>query len=53
MGGAQVSPKHAGFVVNTGGAAAADVRELIRQVRERVLQESGVLLEPEVRLVEG
>ena len=50
VGGAQVSTKHAGFVVNAGGATAADVRELISQVQERVLAESGVRLEPEVRM---
>lgn len=51
MGGAEVSTQHAGFVVNTGGATAADVLSLIAQVRERVLAHSGVALEPEVRIV--
>ena len=50
-GGAQVSPQHAGFVVNTGEATATDVLALIRRVQERVLAYSGVLLEPEVRIV--
>ena len=50
VGGAQVSEKHAGFVVNRGGATAADVLRLIGAVRERVLQASGIELEPEVRL---
>ena len=50
VGGAQVSEKHAGFVVNRGGATAADVLRLIDAVRERVLQASGIELEPEVRL---
>ena len=50
VGGAQVSEKHAGFVVNRGGATAADVLRLIDAVRERVLQTSGIELEPEVRL---
>ena len=50
VGGAQVSEKHAGFVVNRGGATAADVLRLIGAVRERVLQTSGIELEPEVRL---
>jgi len=49
VGGAQVSEKHAGFVVNTGGATAADILELIRQVRERVLAQTGIGLELEVR----
>lgn len=50
VGGAQVSPKHCGFVVNTGGATAADVLQVIRDVQEAVLRTSGVALEPEVRL---
>ncbi len=51
VGGAMVSPKHAGFVVNTGGATSADVLSLIRLVQERVLAQTGVMLEPEVRLL--
>lgn len=51
VGGAQVSEKHAGFVVNTGGATCADVLNLMRTVREKVLERTGVLLEPEVRLL--
>ena len=50
-GGAQVSEKHAGFIVNTGGATAADVYGLIGEVRERVLASSGVLLTPEVQFL--
>lgn len=50
VGGAQVSTKHAGFVVNTGNATAADVLGLIAEVQARVLADSGVALEPEVRL---
>jgi UDP-N-acetylmuramate dehydrogenase len=52
VGGAQVSPKHANWIENTGGATAAEVRELIRQVRERVRAETGVELEPEVRFLD-
>ncbi|MCI9482001.1 MAG: UDP-N-acetylmuramate dehydrogenase [Oscillibacter sp.] len=52
VGGAQVSEKHAGFIVNRGGAICADVRELIRQVQERVFAQTGVRLEPEVRFVQ-
>lgn len=48
-GGAQVSEKHAGFIVNKGGAACQDIVELIVRVRERVFQETGITLEPEVR----
>ena len=51
VGGAQVSEKHAGFVVNRGGATCADVLELVRQVRERVLRETGVELEMEVKVL--
>lgn len=50
MGGAQVSEKHTGFVVNAGGATAADVRRLIADVQERVRASAGVDLEPEVRM---
>ncbi len=50
-GGAMVSEKHAGFVVNTGGATAADVQAVIKEVQETVLRQSGVLLEPEVLFV--
>ncbi len=49
VGGAQVSEKHAGFVINRGGATCGDIVRLMAQVRERVLQETGVTLEPEVR----
>ena len=52
VGGAQVSTKHAGFVINIGGATCADVTELIRQVQARVMEEKGVWLEPEVRVIE-
>ncbi len=49
VGGAQVSEKHAGFVINRGGAACDDIVKLMAQVRERVFQETGITLEPEVR----
>ena len=52
IGGAQVSEKHAGFVINKGGATSADVMSLIKYVQDTVLREKGVLLEPEVRLIE-
>lgn len=48
VGGAQVSKKHAGFVVNIGGATAADVLQLIRDVQDKVFAARGVHLEPEV-----
>ncbi len=53
VGGAQVSEKHAGFVINLGGATCADVTELIRQVQDRVFAEKGVRLEPEVKIIES
>lgn len=51
IGGAQVSEKHAGFVINVNHATCADVLEVIRQVQERVAAQTGVRLEPEVRIV--
>ncbi|MDD3369321.1 MAG: UDP-N-acetylmuramate dehydrogenase [Lachnospiraceae bacterium] len=48
IGGAQVSEKHCGFVVNKGNATAADIKEVIEEVRERVDTRFGVMLEPEV-----
>lgn len=51
IGGAQVSPKHAGFIVNAGGATAADVLALIRHVREQVQERFGVWLETEIRII--
>ena len=53
VGGAQVSEKHAGFVINIGNATFADVTELIRQVQAQVQEEKGVWLEPEVRIIEA
>lgn len=51
VGGAQVSEKHAGFIVNIGGATARDMLELMRQVEQRVFEQTGVQLEPEVRIL--
>ena len=51
IGGAQVSAKHAGFIVNTGGATAAEILALIAHVQRVVLEETGVQLEPEVRIL--
>ena len=51
IGGAEVSQKHAGFIVNRGGATAQDVTELIAHIRETVLRETGYRLECEVRTV--
>lgn len=52
VGGAQVSEKHAGFIINRGGASCADIKELIRQVQNTVYEKTGVRLEPEVKFVE-
>ena len=51
LGGAQVSPKHAGFIVNNGGATASDVRLLMERVQRTVEQRTGVRLEPEILLL--
>ena len=53
VSGAQVSEKHAGFVINRGGATAADILALIQKVQTAVLEQTGVRLEPEVRIVEA
>ena len=52
VGDAQVSEKHAGFVVNRGRATSHDVLELMKQVQEKVQADSGICLEPEVRILE-
>ncbi len=51
VGGAQVSEKHAGFVINRGGATASDIRQLCDVIRQTVMERFGVPLELEVRLV--
>ena len=51
IGGAQVSEKHAGFVINRGGATGDDVADLLKHVQQTVLQGTGVLLEPEVKII--
>jgi UDP-N-acetylmuramate dehydrogenase len=51
VGGAMVSEKHAGFVVNDGGATCNDVLQLIQEIQTRVFEHSGIRLEPEVRLL--
>ncbi len=51
IGGAQVSEKHANFIVNVGGATAADIETLINQVRETVAAQTGVELHPEVKII--
>lgn len=51
VGAAQVSPLHAGFIVNNGGARACDVLALMALVQRRVFDDSGVRLEPEIKIV--
>lgn len=51
IGGAQVSPVHANFFINAGGATASDYFRLVQHVRETVLQQAGVTLEPEIEFV--
>ena len=51
VGGAEVSEKHAGFVINAGDATCADVLGLIELVQRTVLEKDGVLLEPEVKII--
>ncbi len=49
VGGAQVSEKHAGFIVNRGGATAHEVRTLIEAIRQKIFASDGILIEPEIR----
>ena len=51
VGDAQVSEKHAGFVINRGGASCADVTALMAEIQKRVREQTGVVLEPEVRVI--
>lgn len=53
VGGAQVSEKHAGFIVNAGGATCGDVLRLIEHIQKTVFAHFGVTLEPEIRVVRG
>jgi UDP-N-acetylmuramate dehydrogenase len=51
IGGAQISEKHANFIVNVGGASADDVLALMAEMRNRVFERFGIELEPEVRVI--
>lgn len=51
VGGAQVSEKHCGFVINKGGATSADIKELIAQIQKTVYEKTGFYLECEVRII--
>jgi UDP-N-acetylmuramate dehydrogenase len=50
VGGAEVSTKHAGFVINAGGATSDDVKKLLQDVSDKVYAHTGIRLEPEVRI---
>ena len=50
VGGAAISAKHAGFAVNMGGATAEDVKQLLQQVSDKVYENSGIRIEPEIRI---
>ncbi|MBO4452618.1 MAG: hypothetical protein J5793_01665, partial [Clostridia bacterium] len=52
VGGAQVSEKHAGFIINKGGATANDVKDLVELIQKTVLENTGVKLEPEIRFID-
>jgi UDP-N-acetylmuramate dehydrogenase len=51
IGGAQVSEKHAGFIVNTGNATAKDILDLIKYVQKTIMEKYGKAIEPEVRIL--
>ncbi len=51
IGGAEVSKKHAGFIVNTGNATASDVLELINLIQEKAREQFGVVLQPELKII--
>lgn len=51
LGDAQVSEKHCGFVINRGNATSLDVQNVIRDVQKRVYETSGILLEPEIKII--
>jgi UDP-N-acetylmuramate dehydrogenase len=53
VGGAEVSRKHANYIVNTGGASAADVSNVIAHVRETVMERYGIELQLEVKIIDG
>jgi UDP-N-acetylmuramate dehydrogenase len=52
VGGAAVSEKHAGFVINKGGATSADIKDLMKEVADRVFEKFGVRLESEIRYID-
>ena len=53
VGGAMVSPKHAGFIVNTGDATCQDVLDLISLIQTTVKEQTGIILECEIRAIGG
>jgi len=53
VGGAQVSEKHAGFVINSGSASFDDVLKLMEHIKETVYKQTGIMLEPEVKIIDN
>ena len=53
IGGAEISRKHANFIINTGSALASDVTALIAVARDKVLAQSGIALETEIKIIEA
>ena len=51
IGGAKISEKHAGFIINNNNATAKDVLELIEYVQNKVMEKFGVLIEPEIKVI--
>ena len=51
IGGAMVSDKHSGFIINIGGATASDVCELLKRIEDEVFSQFGIMLEPEVKMI--
>ena len=51
VGDAQVSEKHCGFIVNLGNASCSDVLELIKMVQNKVKEQKGIFLEPEIKII--
>ncbi|MFW5976768.1 MAG: UDP-N-acetylenolpyruvoylglucosamine reductase, partial [Bacillota bacterium] len=51
IGGAQVSTKHAGFIINTGKASASDIKKLVYKVQKEVYKNTGIKLKPEPKFI--
>jgi UDP-N-acetylmuramate dehydrogenase len=53
IGGAKVSEKHAGFIVNTGNATSKDVLDLVEYIKGKIYEKYGVVIEEEIRIIGG